>query len=210
MAEIIPTILTKDYLELQNKIKSVEGIVPRIQIDVIDGVFVSNKTFNLDHVKDFDHSLKVDVHLMVKEPAGWVGKCLMILANRVIGQVEMMGDYQEFIKRVLNSGMDVGLALDLETSVEKVPREIYHQLDLVLLMSVKAGFGGQKFNPKVLEKIRTIKKMVGDLVDIAVDGGLDEKNIVECKRVGASIFYVGKTFWEAEDLRKRYEELTKL
>lgn len=208
--EIIPTILTKDFFEFQEKIKKIEGIVSWVQIDVIDGVFANNKTVNLDLIKEFDHSLRLDVHLMVKEPVDWVGKSRMILADRVVGQVEMMTDIGNFIQEVVSSGAEVGLALDLQTPIEKIPDDIFPNLDLVLLMAVKAGFGGQEFNPKVFPKIKKVKQIVGDLVEIGIDGGLDEKNIVECKKMGASIFYVGKTFWEAGDLGRRYEELNRL
>jgi len=210
MSEIIPTILTKDLIEFQEKIKRVEGIVSRIQIDVIDGIFATNKTVDLGLLRNLEHQLRLDIHLMVKEPIDWVAKSREVLADRIVAQVEMMSNVKLFLEEVVTSGIEVGLALDLDTSVEKISPEIYQKLDLILLMAVKAGFGGQEFNSKVLEKIKKIKEMVGDLVEIGVDGGLNEKNIVECKKAGATIFYVGKTFWEAEDLRERYEELEKL
>lgn len=215
--EIIPTILTKDFLELQDKVKLVEGMVPWVQIDYIDGVFVANKTLNLESLVDLPGSFKKEIHLMVKEPVDWLGKCRYAMADRIVAQVEMMGDINDFYQEAGTSGMEVGLALDLQTPVEQIPQDLYPQLDVVLLMAVKAGWGGQDFNPKVLEKIKKVKEIVGDFVDIGVDGGLNGENILKCKQVGATIFYVGKTFWEAGDLpagrlvlEKRYQELIKL
>ena len=77
-------------------------------------------------------------------------------------------------------------------------------------MAVKAGYSGQEFNPTVLDKIRGIRAIGGSLVQIGIDGGLNEGNILKCKEAGANVFYVGKTFWEAGDLKARYEELTAL
>lgn len=210
MNKIIPTILTKDPVELQGKLISLEGIVPEVQIDVLDGIFAANKTFSLEILEDFEHPLKMELHLMVKEPIGWINRSREVVADRVVAQVEMMADINRFLEEVATSGMEVGLALDLKTPVEKIPQDIYPQLDTVLLMAVPAGFSGQKFDNSVLEKIKRIRKIVGDLVDIGVDGGLDNENIVECKKAGANIFYILKSFWGASDLNVRYKELLKL
>lgn len=210
MAEIIPTILTADFSEYIKKMQSLKGVCPRVQVDVIDGKFVGNQTISLESLKNELTDLRIDLHLMVKEPEEWVNRALEVLPDRLIGQVEMMYEPEKFIKRAIEGGFEVGIALDLETPVESVPEEIYHMVDLVLLLSVKAGFGGQEFDEKVLEKIEKIKKIVGDLVGIGVDGGLTDENIKHCQKKGANLFYVGSTFWEAENLGSRYNELTKL
>lgn len=208
--EIVPAILTKDPFELQQKLESLEGIAPKVQIDVVDGVFAANKTFDLAVLKNFEHSLKMDLHLMVKQPIDWISRSRDVVADRVIAQVEMMADINKFLEEVATSGMEVGLALDLETTIEKIPVNIYPQLDSVLLMAVHAGFSGQQFDTRVLAKIEKVREILGDLVEIAVDGGLNEENILKCKEAGANIFYVTSAFWVAEDLRRRYEELEEL
>jgi len=210
MAEIIPTILTADFSEYIKKMQGLKGVCPRVQVDIIDGKFVGNQTISLESLKNEPTDLRMDLHLMVKEPEEWVNRALEILPDRLIGQVEMMYEPQKFINRATNGGFEVGIALDLETPVESVPEEIYHMVDLVLLLSVKAGFSGQEFDEKVLEKIEKIKKIVGDLVGIGVDGGLTDEKIKLCQKKGANIFNVGSTFWEAEDLGLRYNELLKL
>jgi len=121
-----------------------------------------------------------------------------------------MSDLKFFLEEVAASGMEVGLAIDLETNIEKIPADLYPLADQVLLMAVKAGYSGQEFNPTVLDKIRGIRAIGGSLVQIGIDGGLNEGNILKCKEAGANVFYVGKTFWEAGDLKARYEELTAL
>ncbi|HNP89052.1 MAG: D-allulose-6-phosphate 3-epimerase [Microgenomates group bacterium ADurb.Bin219] len=210
MNEIIPTILTKDPNELREKLLLLDGIVPKVQIDVIDGIFVGNKTFDLSALKDFDHQLKTELHLMVKDPLDWINRSRDVLADRITGQIEMMSDLKFFLEEVAASGMEVGLAIDLETNIEKIPADLYPLADQVLLMAVKAGYSGQEFNPTVLDKIRGIRAIGGSLVQIGIDGGLNEGNILKCKEAGANVFYVGKTFWEAGDLKARYEELTAL
>ena len=161
----------------------------------------------------------VDLHLMVKEPADWIARALQIFPERIIGQVEMMRDAENFISGVIEGGAGTGIALDLETPVSVVSEEIYRSVDLILLLAVKAGFGGQRFDQRVVKKIEEIKKIVGDLVKVGVDGGLDEENIKVCQKKGANIFYVGGNFWEAlnhngsgqaEDVEKRYNELLQL
>lgn len=210
MAEVVPTILTVDFSEYIEKLNALKGISDRVQVDIIDGKFINNQTISLESLKNEPTDLRVDLHLMVKEPEEWVNRALEILPDRVIGQVEMMYEPLKFVNRMVEGGIELGIALDLETPVESVSEEIYHMVDLVLLLSVKAGFSGQKFDQRVLEKIEKVKKIVGDLVGIGVDGGLDEKKIPLCQKAGANIFYIGNSFWETEDLGKRYNELLKL
>lgn len=210
MAEIVPTILTSNFSEYLSKLQRLEGVCPRVQIDLIDGKFAPKETVLIESLKDQESSLITDLHLMVKEPEDWVHRALELLPDRLIGHIEMMYDIPRFISETIEGGMRVGLALDLETPVEAIAEEVYHQTDLILLLSVKAGEGGQEFNPKVLEKIKKVKAIVGDLVPVGVDGGLNEKNIVLCKEAGAEIFCIGTNFWQAEDLQGKYQELTNL
>jgi ribulose-phosphate 3-epimerase len=210
MVELVPTILTSNFSEYLSKLQRLEGVCPRVQIDLIDGKFAPKETVSIESLKDQESSLITDLHLMVKEPEDWVHRALELLPDRLIGQVEMMYDIPRFISETIEGGMRVGLALDLETPIEAIAEEVYHQTDLILLLSVKAGEGGQEFKPKVLEKIKKVKAIVGDLVPVGVDGGLNEKNIVLCKEAGAEIFCIGTNFWQAEDLQGKYQELTNL
>jgi len=210
MNEIVPAILTKDNNDLKAKFLSLESLVPRVQVDIIDGVFADNKTVDLTAIRSLRRSFKLDLHLMVKEPAKWINRSREVMADNLIAQVEMMTDSQKFLGEVVNAGMRVGLALDLVTPVERIPAEVYLKLNSVLLMAVPAGFSGQQFNSQVLEKIKKIKGIVGDLVEIIIDGGLNEENILKCKKVGANTFVVTTAFWEAKDLRERYQQLVTL
>ncbi len=210
MGEIVPTILTADLAEYAKKLKALEAVCGRVQVDIIDGKFASNQTIFLDSLKNEPTNLRIDLHLMVKEPEEWVNRALEILPDRLIGQVEMMIDPLRFVNQTIEGGMEAGLAFDLETPLTAVSEEVLHLADMILLLSVKAGFSGQEFDPRVLDKITALKKIVDDLVKIGIDGGLDEKSLDLCHKAGVEVFYVGHSFWQATDLAKRYQELTSI
>lgn len=217
MAEIVPTILTSDFFQLSERLELLKGVANRVQIDIIDGKFVENKTVSIESLKELEIEPKLDLHLMVKEPGEWINRALEVLPDRLIGQVEIMSDAWGFINQTVEAGMEAGIALDLETPVESIPEEIFHLAGTILLLSVKAGLGGQKFDERVLLKIEKVKSIVGNLVEVGVDGGLQEKEILLCKKAGADTFYVGNAFWQPkngilskEDIVERFEDLTAL
>lgn len=234
MTEIIPTILTADIDDFSRKINLIRGVAPRVQIDFIDGKFTENKTVDFEAMEhlfteaDEGLKLKTDVHLMVKEPADWINRAMKILPDRIIGQVEMMSNPMDFINKVVEAGTEVGIALDLDTPISVVSDDIYHSVDLILVLAARAGFSGQEFQPQALKKIEELKKIVGDLVEIGVDCGLNDETIKQSLKAGASVFYVNHSFWQAlyqngtgqalkqsgsgqaENLAKRYNELLQL
>ncbi len=212
MSEIVPTILTTDITAFSQKIESLKGVAPRVQIDVVDGKFFPIQTLDLATIRDVIDfgDLKIDLHLMVEEPIGWINRCLEIVPDRIIGQVEKMVDPFAFINEVIDSRTQVGLAIDLQTPLNSFSEDLYLMADLILLLGVKAGQGGQEFNPTVIEKIKVMKGVLGDVAKIGVDGGLNEKNIPLCQQAGANIFCVGESFWRTEDVLKRYNELVEL
>ena len=190
---IIPTILEKSWLGAERKIKMVKDLVKWIQIDVIDGIFIFEKTFELELLKgvleENDKNL-VDIHLMVKEPIKWINKCEFVGASRITGQVEMMTDREEFVKRIKDEGMEAGLAFDVETKVEDIPEET----DTVLLMGRKTGFGVMPFEEKVWKKIKILRQAQNDRergFEIGVDGGVNMDNIERLKEEGVDLAYCG-------------------
>lgn len=212
MDEIVPTILTADINDFSSKINKVKGVCPRVQIDVIDGKFAANETVSLDSLRDLGEmgDLRVDLHLMVEEPEGWINRALELVPDRIIAHIEKMSDPTVFVNEVIESGVQVGLAIDLETPLESIREDILLLADMVLILGVKAGLGGQEFNPRAIEKIKKMREILGELGKIGVDGGLNKENIKLCKEAGANIFYVGKSFWETENLGERYNELLTL
>ena len=208
MVDIIPAILTDNVTELTEKVKRINGVsfleevtVRKIQIDVIDGVFVDNKTVDPANIIGLETDLGLDFHLMVKEPINWVEKCANAGADRIIGQIEMMKNQVEFVGKVQETGLYVGLAVDLETPISKLDPVILSNVDVVLLMAVKAGWGGQKFDSRVLEKIKELDEIrVRDKTPfkICVDGGETEDVIDDSHYAGADEVVIGKRLFDGD------------
>lgn len=212
MVEIIPSLLTSDPEELEDLIQKVEGVVNRVHIDIIDGKFADNTTINPNKVGNIKSDLKYDYHLMVEEPLNWVKGCVRGSADRIIGQIEMMSDKIEFVGKVKAVGADVGLAIDLATEVSKVDPAILDNLDVILVMSVSAGFGGQKFSEKSLDKVRELNKIRerdNVLFRICVDGGISEENIGKLVKAGVDEVSIGRRLFKG-DLKENIDKLVKV
>jgi ribulose-phosphate 3-epimerase len=199
--EIIPSILTNDLREVEEKIVRLEGIVQRVQIDVIDGQFAANKTFDPALLGNLETDLNLDFHLMTKEPSLWVERAARAQAERVIGQIEKMTNQVEFIGKVQELGLSVGLAVDLDTPISNLDSTILMDLDVVLLMSVPAGLGGQEFDPRVHGKIKElvkVRKKDNSPFKICVDGGITEEIIADLAKEGVDEIIVGKRLFEGD------------
>ena len=209
MIEIIPSILTNDPKELADKLEICEGVVDRVQIDIIDGVFASNKTIDPSALFSLETELKLDFHLMVKEPINWVEKCVRAGADRIIAQIEMMENQVDYVGKVQEVGGGVGLAVDLKTEIDSLDSVILTNLDVVLVMSVPAGFGGQKFDPSALLRVNSLDtKRIRDSIPfrICVDGGVTIENIGRVRKEGVDEVSIGKRLFDGnlEDNIKKY------
>jgi ribulose-phosphate 3-epimerase len=198
VVKIIPTVLEKSIIEAEKRIIAVKGKSKWIQIDVIDGTYLPQKSFELELVDRIEGVENVlwEVHLMVKEPVKWLEKCVFIGASRVTGQVEMMSDREEFVKECKDAGMEAGLAFDIGTEVNNIPEET----DVVLLMGRKAGFGWSEMNKDIYKKIDITKIMRKDRdFLIGVDGGVTAENINKLEDEGVDIVYSGNEFEKIDD-----------
>jgi len=190
---IVPTILEQQFELAQIKIRLIKDKTRWIQVDVIDGFFLNEKTFEMELLKKLEKELEnnlLEAHLMVKEPIKWVEKCNFVGITRVIGQVEMMSSREEFVEKVKDVGMEVGLAIDIDTEIGEIPKET----DLVLLMGRKAGFGSIKIDKNIYKKIKELIKIKEkeDLdFEIGVDGGITLEEIDKIKNTGINIAYCG-------------------
>jgi len=197
--KIIPAILTDNPEEIKQKISQVEGLFDRVQIDIIDGEFANNRAGGLEALSFIETSLVIDIHLMTKEPSDWVEKSVRAQADRIIGQVEKMSDQFEFVAKVQEVGLSVGLALDLETQVETLEKEVLRDLDVILIMAVSAGFQGQEFNKTALDKVKTlaeIRRVQDCRYKICVDGGVEAGNVKEISDAGADEVVAGSSLFE--------------
>ena len=211
MVEIIPAILTTDIREVGEKLTRAEGIVGRVQIDIIDGVFVQNKTIEPSALEVVDTDLSLDFHLMTKEPIDWVERAARGRADRIIGQIEMMASQVEFVGKVSEIGLSVGLAIDLDTDIEKLDPVVLTNLDVVLVMAVKAGWGGQKFDPKALDKVKRLDEIRAhdnSPFKICVDGGETLDVVDETHFAGADEVAIGAGIFKG-DLAQNIEAFNK-
>jgi len=217
MVEIIPAILTDTISDLEDKIEAVDEAadlganIHRVQIDIIDGEFVDNRTIDPANMVGIDTNLSLDFHLMVKEPVNWIEKCANAGADRIIGQIEMMSSQVEFVAQVGKTGLYVGLAIDLATPVSKLDPVVLTSVDVILLMGVPAGHGGQKFDRGVLDKIKELDELrVRDKTPfkICVDGGETEEVIDDSHFAGADEVVVGRRLFDG-NLGENIERMQK-
>ena len=208
MTQIIPTILTSDLKELKDKLLKLQGLVDWVHLDIMDGKFLENKTVQLKDLVGLKllEEFKIGLHLMVKDPIKLVESAKSIGVNIVVAQIEMMSDQDEFVKEVKNRGMKSGLALDLKTGIDKINKEVLAKLDTVLIMMVKAGWGGQKLQSERLQEIKRLKAF-RQKFKIIVDGGINKENIENCVKAGADILAIGSAIWKSRDIRRRIEKL---
>ncbi len=178
MVTVIPAIMPKSLAELEEQLAKIWSWAPRVQLDVLDGVFTPNKTIGPEMLNQIDTIVQWDVHLMVEEPEKWVKRCVMGGVDRVFGQVERMNDRTAFIADAQSEGLGVGLAYDIETSLGGL-EEVIDDLDAILLMSVKAGGQAREFDERVLEKIKEVRRM-NKRIPIVIDGGINEEKMKEC------------------------------
>lgn len=192
--EIIPSILTDDPDFLKERLDEANDVCERVHIDIIDGVYADNKTVPPESMLNLDHLIRWDFHLMVNNPVHWVNKCASSGADRIIAQIEMMSNQREFIEKVLKTGSEVGLALDIGSGPDLIDKEILDSLDVILVMSVPAGFGGQKFHNEalnVIDELDQIRKENGYRYKIADDGGITYEFVDDVKREGADQAIIG-------------------
>lgn len=218
MIEIIPSILTNNPEKLRKMLAQAKGValpagrqVDRVQIDIIDGVFADNKTIDPIALQDIDTDLNLDFHLMVKEPLNWIERCFSVGADRIIGQIEMMTSQVDFVGKVTEVGAKVGLAIDLQTPVSDLDPVILTNLDVVLVMSVKAGFGGQEFDERALVKIKRLDEIrVRDDTPFRIcdDGGISLDKISKLRREVVDEVTIGHKLFKG-DLKTNVEKFLK-
>lgn len=201
MIQIVPSILTDDPRELRELIARCEGVVDRISIDIIDGKFADNKTIMPEALVDIETNLAIDYQLMVVEPIEWVERCVRGQADRIIGHIEQMTSQVDFVGKVQRVGRGIGLALDLGTHVSHLDSTILNDVDVVLVMSVSAGFGGQKFDEKVIDKIKEldeIRSRDDTPFKIHDDGGVTFDKIDDTRLAGVDEVSIGRRIFDGD------------
>lgn len=182
---VIPAILEKDWEEIEKKIEICRNFTRNIHIDFIDGKFVNETTFlNLEPFKKYSGLFNLEAHLMVEEPAKYLDNLSNAGFKTFLGHVEKMSDQVEFVAKGESLG-EVGLCLDLPTPITDI-KVLLEDLDRILLMAVPMGKSGQDFDKAVFDKIKSLREKTN--IKIEIDGGVNDKNILELKESGANIF----------------------
>ena len=212
--QISPSILSADFSQLGNEIKRLEeGGADLIHVDVMDGHFVPNLTIGPPVIKALKKncSIKFDVHLMISPVHKYIDAYADAGADIITIHPEATDDLSASIKKIKDLGKKVGVSLNPETKVSII-KDHLEQIDLVLIMSVNPGFGGQKFMPEVLDKIKELKniqKVQNIDFDIEIDGGINFENSKIAIEAGANILVSGTTIFKSNngDIKKNIDLL---
>ncbi len=202
--QISPSILSADFSQLGNEIKRlIDAGADMVHVDVMDGHFVPNLTIGPPVIKALkkNSSIPFDVHLMISPVHKYIEAFANAGADIITIHPEATEDLQNSINKIKELKKKVGISLNPETKIDVV-KKFLNQIDLILIMSVNPGFGGQKFMPKVLKKIKDlvdIREKEGINFDIEIDGGINFENSKLAIEAGANILVSGTTIFKSND-----------
>src|SRR5690606_5219994 len=206
MKKIAPSILSSDFSKLGEEISSLDKAgADLIHIDVMDGHFVPNLTIGPPIVKAIRNitELPFDAHLMMDNPMDFIDEFVDAGVANITVHAEVLPHLHRSVMYIKERGINVGIALNPSTPID-VLEYVLDEIDMVLIMTVNPGFGGQEFIPSMLNKITLLKEMIvsrGADVNIQVDGGISLANIDTISDAGANIFVAGSAIFSASDRR---------
>ena len=213
MTEIIPAIIAQNFKELEEKIEKVEPYVDWAQLDIMDGQFVGESTWPYaelgrgepSELVNLKTKLNLEAHLMVEKPEEVIEKWIDSGVKRIVFHYEATDKQKKIIGQIKKGGLEVGLAVNPSTPIGAL-NEYIAKLDLVLMMTVEPGKGGQGLLPEVLVKIRELRQKYPD-VRIGADGGINLETAPSVIRAGADILAVGSAIFDGGDIGETIKRL---
>ena len=213
--KISPSLLSADFVNLERDIKMLEeGGAHLLHVDVMDGHFVPNLTIGPPVVAAINRvaSIPLDVHLMIENPGSYVEDYIKAGADYVTVHVETTHHLHRVLQQIKAKGAKAGVSLNPHTSLSTI-ENVLDDIDMVLIMSVNPGFGGQSFIPQALNKVKQLRKMLADSgnahVEIEIDGGVKLDNIKEVSDAGVDVFVSGSGIFKADDPKAMIQKMIK-
>lgn len=197
---IVPSILSANLAHLQEEVDSVAEHADWLQVDVMDGHFVPNLSFGAPVIKNLKTTLPLDIHLMVENPADRIAEFAALNVANITFHAEAVSDTADrmaLIKTIHAAKATAGIAINPDTPVSEID-DVISDVDLVLVMSVQPGFGGQPFREEVLEKVRSLRGAHPKLM-IQMDGGINADTAAACREAGANNLVAGSSVFGAKD-----------
>lgn len=212
MVKIAPSLLAGNFIDMAGSVRTAEDAgADYLHCDVMDGMFVPNITFGfqmIESIRGISH-VPLDVHLMIEKPERYVERFAEAGASLITFHVEATAHVQRTLQIIRSSGASAGIVLNPATPID-CARYVLDDVDMILLMTVNPGYGGQKFIPATLEKISDLRRLVtdhGKEIDIEVDGGISAKNAAQVVRAGANVLVAGSAFFGAPDPKQELEDM---
>jgi len=206
MPDVRPAILEENFEEVKKRIEQVKPFVKRVHIDIMDGEFVPNTTFNEpEKLKGID--IEIVPHLMVKHPVFEIKKWDLPNVKEIVVHFEAIQNLDEVISAAKAIDKKIGIAINPGTSTYDI-KDNLDKFSMVLVMGVEPGFSGQAFNNDVLEKIRILKEVKPDML-VEVDGGVDLSTKNQIVRAGADVLSANSAIFKAENIEEAIKELSK-
>ncbi len=206
------SVLSADLLDMRSEIKKLEDNgVDMLHFDVMDGVFVNNITYGLPVLEQVRKAtdMTLDVHLMITDPLKYVDNFAKAGADIISFHSESVSDVRKTIKAIKAAGVRAALAIKPKTPAESV-YELLPELDMLLVMTVEPGFGGQSFIPDTVEKVRLIRNKINELgldCDVQVDGGINYETAPVVRDAGANVLVSGSCLFRAEDMSEAVRKI---